>query len=112
MSVKIYREINNNTLKERDKNILLQFICEVDLWNAESIFDCCLHYDESEEEYCEISETYYTTLKKAIEYLKYLINRESDTNDTWYKEATRCYDILVKVMNECEENEFFILFVC
>lgn len=109
MSIKIYREINNNTLTKRDNNILLQFICEVNLWNAEEIFDCCLHYDESEEEYYEISETYYSSLKVAIEKLGVFIRRESDTDSAWFKEATRCFDILVKAMNECEENEFFIL---
>lgn len=109
MGLKIYREINNNTEEKSDNNILLQFICEVNLWDAEDIFDSCLHYDEDEGEYLDISETYYSTLKGAVEYLKNKINSGYVTSEGWLEEARRCYDILEKAMNYYNDG-FYILF--
>lgn len=109
MSLKIYREINNNNSNNNDKNILLEFVCNIDLWNATDIFDVCLHYDSDEGEFTEVSEVYSQRLNDCLGILKYHMENYRHDN-AWLQEAQRCYDILSKELNG-RENGFYMLFV-
>lgn len=116
MGLKIYREINNNNMDNNDRNILLEFVCNIDLWDATDIFDRCLHYDSDEEEYAEVSEVYYDRLSYCLDCLRNRIEHaSSDTNfrhhdNIWLQEAQRCYEILSKELNN-KSNGFYMLFV-
>ena len=115
MGLKIYREINNNDLNDNDKNILLEFICNVDLWDATDIFDSCLHYDSEEDEFYEVSEVYHDRLSSSVDYLRHKIERLNNNpaperDYIWLQEAQRCYDILSKELNNRTDG-FYILFI-
>lgn len=110
MGLKIYREINNNTVDNRDKNILLQFVCEVNLYNYTEIFCDCLQYLEDIGDYAEVSRAYYSLLKHCVNYLQRCVERtgQTDINGPWIDEANRCIDILNKELQNGEH--FYIMF--
>lgn len=116
MGLKIYKEINNNT-NEHNNNILLEFICDVQLNDACDIFSSCLHWDEDEEEYTNVSEAWVGTLKHSIDYLGDTINRRRNnttisTTNEWFVEANRCYDILFRKVNTNNDaGDYYIIFV-
>lgn len=111
MGLKIYREINNNTVSDTNKNILLQFICEVNLYNYTEIFCECLQYLEDVEDYAEVSRVYYSLLKRCVEYLQRKVERTSltETNRPWINEANRCVNILNSELQNGEH--FYMMFV-
>lgn len=116
MGLKIYREINNNNASDNDRNILLEFVCNVDLWDATDIFDRCLHYDSEEEDYTEVSEVYHDRLSSALDCLRNRMEYSNGNpnyrqqNGEWLQEAERCYKVLSKELND-RSNGFYMLFI-
>lgn len=118
MGLKIYREINNSNndnIDKSDNNILLEFVCNVDLWDSTDIFGDCLSYDNDSEEFYSVSEACHDTLKDCVEYLKRKIdyattNQTYATSRVWLQEAQRCYEILHNELND-RTYGFYILFI-
>lgn len=115
MGLKIYREINNNNASNKDNNILLEFVCSMDLWDATDIFENCLHYDSDEEELAEVSEVYHDRLSVGLDCLKRRIEYSSNNqtyrpDSMWFQEAQRCCEILSKELNNRTDG-FYMLFI-
>ena len=117
MGLKIYKEISNNNADKNDNNILLEFVCNVKLYDACDIFSSCLHWDEDDGEYTNISEAWVGILKHSIDYLGDTISRRRNntcvnTTNEWFEEANRCYDILFRKVNTNNEaGDYYIIFV-
>lgn len=115
MGLKIYKIIDNNTAENNENNILLEFVCDVKLYDATDIFDNCLNYDSDNDDYYSIAEVYYIYLKDALNNLQGVINRRmnllaTQTQDDYIAEANRCYRVLSKAL-EGMSSGFFMLFI-
>lgn len=108
MGLKIYREINNNTVDDRCNNILLQFVYEVDFDNYMEIFCDCLQYLEDVDDYAEVSRVYCSLLKHSVKCLQRWIEGINSTvpDRSWIDKANRCVDVL---NNELQNGEYFYM---
>lgn len=115
MGLKIYKEINNNTPQDNEKDIILEFVCDVKLYDADEIFSCCLNYDNDNDDYYNVSEVYYYCLKDGLDNLQRAICNErncepSTARDSYISEADRCYRVLSKALEGMTKG-FFMLFI-
>ena len=115
MGLKIYKEINNNTPQDNEKDIILEFVCNVKLYDADEIFRDCLNYDSDNDDFYNVSEVYYFALKDALDNLQRIIIQQrglesNPSRDSYISEADRCYKVLSKAL-EGMNSGFFMLFI-
>ena len=115
MGLKIYKEINNNTQPDNENDIILEFVCDVKLYDADEIFSNCLNYDSDNDDVYNVSEVYYIRLHDSLDELqRVIINQRSlesnPTRDRYISEADRCYKVLSKALEEMNSG-FFMLFI-